>query len=155
MGTPDDKDELNRLAPRLHGLPKADPFRVPDGFFERFPHEVQAAVVQRTRRNGPAWNWWTRFAVALPIIALLGAAAWWTLRSSEPGQAVAFDPARLTSDPRIMDEWDESELLAFIEESPDATHDLGSVDMNLDEDVLLTYLENENADLIDLIADIE
>ena len=51
MERSDEMDELKHLAPTLHGLKRTDPFTVPDGFFERFPHQVQAAIVERQERS--------------------------------------------------------------------------------------------------------
>jgi hypothetical protein len=148
-------DDLERTAPTLHSLPKADPFVVPDGFFERFPHQVQAAIVERAQEQRPAWNRWKRMAIALPIIALLGLGGWWLQRPSSVEPPVAFSRDDLPGDPAVMDDVDEAELLAFIEESHNASADLGAVELRLDENELLAYLETENADLADLMNDIE
>ena len=151
----DDNDELKRIAPTLHGLPKADPFVVPDGFFDRFPHQVQAAIVAGTRVHTPVWNCWKRMAIALPVIALIGLGAWWFRSAPIIEPAVAFSADSLPSDPTMIDDLEETDLVAFIEETDNANTDLGAVDMRLDEDELLAYLETENADLTDLITDLE
>ena len=78
-----EQEELERLAPTLMGLPKRDPFAVPDGFFDRFPHAVQARV---TSRPAPVVRWLRRSAIALPVLALLALGAWWSTRP-EPGTA--------------------------------------------------------------------
>ena len=78
-----EQEELERLAPTLMGLPKRDPFAVPDGFFDRFPHAVQAHV---TSRPAPVVRWLRRAAIALPVLALLTLGAWWLTRP-EPGTA--------------------------------------------------------------------
>jgi len=62
----DDLNELARTAPTLHGLPKVDPFVVPDGFFERFPHAVGDAIAARERRVNGVWRPWMRWALAVP-----------------------------------------------------------------------------------------
>lgn len=46
-------DDLEERAPTLHRLHGRDPFRVPADFFEHFPHQVQATVVERGRSS--AW----------------------------------------------------------------------------------------------------
>lgn len=150
-----EQDELKRIAPTLHALPKAEPFVVPEGFFDRFPHQVQAAIVARDPELSPAWSWWKRMALALPILALLGLGVWWLGTPASISTPVAFNSDNLPDDPDVMEGIDESELLAFIDEAHDIPADLGSVELRLDEQELLTYLESENLDLADLITDIE
>jgi hypothetical protein len=65
MIDPHDTDSLSE-APLLRSIPKADPFVVPDGFFDRFPMQVQAAIsaqpsgwralLQRVREAHTAWR---------------------------------------------------------------------------------------------------
>src|SRR5262245_38964403 len=73
-------DELKRSAPTLAGLPKADPFVVPEPFFEHFPHHVQALVAAKGRSHSWAGRW--KLAIALPVVALLAFGAWRLLRTA-------------------------------------------------------------------------
>lgn len=150
-----DHEELKRLAPKLHGLPKADPFVVPESFFDRFPHQVQAAIVEGTRKDVPVGLWWKRLAIALPIIALLGLGTWWLQRTPVAVDPMAFTSDSLPADPTVMDDVDEYEVLALIEEHQGPAPDLGAVEIHLNETELLAYLDNENTDLTDLIIDLE
>ena len=63
-----ENEELRKSAPTLFGLPKHDPFIVPAGFFERFPHEVQVMVT--TPKHSAFGVWVKRTAFALPLLAL-------------------------------------------------------------------------------------
>lgn len=154
MERSDEMDELKHLAPTLHGLKRTDPFTVPDGFFERFPHQVQAAIVERKRSSAPAWTWWMRAAIALPVVAL-AVTGLWMLRTQQPdatAQPVAVTP--LTD--RELDALDDAEVLAAFDLSRTnelTDEDLGAVDLQLNEDELLAYLENE--DITDLIVELE
>jgi len=143
----DGHDELERLAPKLHGLPKTDPFTVPDGFFERFPHQVQAAIAEGARTPVRAWTWWKRAAIALPVIALLAFGALNFFRGDVP-EPVAVTP--LPDNELIL--VDDAALLSAIEESVGAItpDDLGRLDSSLNETYLLAYLEEEGADLTEL-----
>lgn len=151
MGTEHDTDDLKRLAPTLDSLPKADPFVVPEGLFERFPHQVQARV---TRPAPPALLpvWMRRLALALPLVAAL-AGAWWLLRTEAaptPEVAVEIPDAGI----------DELELLehpeAFAALAEESATVIGppaaSVDLTHDE--LAVWLENESTDPSELIAEL-
>ena len=154
MGTLNDNEELQRDAPFLAGLPKADPFVVPDGFFDRFPHQVQAAITARPAAI--AWPWWKRSAVALPIVALVCLGTWMLTRGDGPAEATTVAVTPLTDGE--LDAIDDNEILAAFDEADadDITAEgLGEVDLQLNEDELLAYLDNEDADITDLITDIE
>ena len=151
-----DSNELKRDAPFLAGLPKVDPFVAPDGFFERFPHQVQAAITAQRPAAEPAWAWWKRLSVALPIIALCGLAAWMLARGSAQVELPAVAVTPLTDGE--LDAIDDNEIFAAFDEDDanDMTaEDLGEVGLQLNDDELLAYLENEDADITDLITDIE
>lgn len=152
----DDKNELKRMAPTLHGLPKADPFAVPDGFFERFPHAVQAAITAGQPAPRIAWPWWKRMAIALPIAATVGLAIWVLLPGNGPVESPAAAVTPLSDGE--LDALDDAEILAAFEDAETgdiSTEDLGAVALQLDDHELLAYLEHEDADIEDLITDIE
>lgn len=66
-----DHDELQRLAPTLTGIPRKDPFRVEPGFFDRFPHAVQATIAQQRQRTNRMPRVLLRYAVvSLVVVAL-------------------------------------------------------------------------------------
>jgi hypothetical protein len=151
-----DNEELERDAPFLAGLPKAEPFVVPDGFFERFPHQVQAAVT--AHRPGPsmAWRWWKRMAIALPIVALVSLGTWMLTRGNGPVEAPIVAVTPLTNGE--LDAIDDNEIFTAFDDTDAGTmtaEDFGEVALQLNDDELLAYLENEDADIADLITDTE
>ncbi|MFT3886017.1 MAG: hypothetical protein QM724_11465 [Flavobacteriales bacterium] len=140
MKTSDPNDGLH-----LAAIPKADPFVTPDGFFERFPHDVQAAVAAQRRPDRSPW--YLRWAFALPVVALLGLCSWWALRDAPPPATAQVEVTPLSDDElAYLDEHDAQTLL---DEASGA--DLGEVDLRLNDDELLAYLENEHADITELI----
>ncbi|MBP7513201.1 MAG: hypothetical protein KA791_01560 [Flavobacteriales bacterium] len=156
MEAVNDNEDLKSTAPFLAGLPKADPFVVPDGFFDRFPHQVQAAITAPRSSAAPAWAWWKRLSIALPIIALSGLAAWMLAPGSDQVELPAVAVTPLTDGE--LDAIDDNEIFAAFDEADanDITaEDLGEVDLELSDDELLAYLDNEDADITDLITDIE
>lgn len=149
-------EELKRDAPFLAGVPKADPFVVPDGFFDRFPHQVQALIKAQHPTAAPAWPWWKRLSIALPIVALVGLGGWMLTRGSGQVQLPVVTVTPLTDGE--LDAIDDQELLAAFDENDaeDITSDdLGEVDIELNDEELLAYLETEDADFTELITDIE
>lgn len=154
METRHESKDLPENTPFLAGVPAMDPFVVPEGFFERFPHQVQAAVVD-ARPERRSWSRWRRWAIATPTAALIAVGVWKVL----PGSTSTQDPANISiasvSDAEL-DEFADDELLAALEETPAlATTDLGAVDLELNDDELLAYLEHEEADLTELMIDTE
>jgi hypothetical protein len=143
-----DHDELKRSAPTLAGLPKADPFVVPGQFFEHFPHQVQTMVI-KDRSGSWAMRW--RLAIALPVVALLAFGAWRLLRTgpvNEP-QQVAMTP--LTDEE--LNAYADIDPLFLMEE--EELPELGEVTLDLNDEDLLAYLEEEHADLTELITETE
>jgi hypothetical protein len=142
-------DELKHSAPMLAGLPKADPFVVPDAFFEQFPHQVQAHVVAASTRQR-SWSGWKRVAIALPVVALLAFGAWRLLRTQPVNEPeVAVTP--LTDDELIA--YDDIDPLSWVEEED--LPPLGEVNIDLNDEDLLAYFEEEHTDLAELITETE
>lgn len=148
MEASNNNDELERIAPTLHRLQGRDPFMVPDGFFDRFPHEVQAAIVAREQLRG-----WAalpllarRLAIALAVAAVL-AGGWW-IRNNKPGTAIA----QLSTTPCLDDlNWsEEHELLASLEEDLPT---MEAADIRLTDDEIAAYITHENIDLTDLLTE--
>ena len=147
----DDLNELARTAPTLHGLPKVDPFVVPDGFFERFPHAVGDAIAARERRVSGGWRPWMRWALAVPAVALL---VWAGLRaggSDRASDGLAELPV-LTSDELV--EITDADVMAYLEEGG-GTIDLEQVDVDLNDDEMLAYLATQDVDITELITELE
>lgn len=140
--------ELKRIAPTLFAMERRDPFAAPEGFFERFPHDVQAAIVARNTRRG--WQVWPlfvrRIAVALPMLALLAGAWWYIARITQP---VVAD---LSTTPSIDElSWsEEHDLLASLEEELEA---MPAADLDLSEQELAAYVDNQGIDLTDLLTE--
>jgi hypothetical protein len=149
MDRHDEHDDLERIAPTLHGLGGRDPFVVPEGFFDRFPHEVQDAIVATGERKG--WRALPRplrrLAIGLPMVALL-AGAWWLLRPAPPAVA-----AELASTPSLDDlSWtEEHELLAGLEETELPSFEETTVELS--EAELEAYFAHQDIDLTELIAE--
>lgn len=152
----DDTNELKRMAPTLHAVPRKDPFLVPDSFFEHFPHQVQAAITRQDQRSSRTWSPWKRLALAFPVLALLGLGIWWITRPPAVIADAAMAIVPLSDEE--LDLMDEEDVLAALDGSAatsTSTTDLGQVDLQLNDDELLTYLETEGADLTDLIIELE
>lgn len=154
MNDPDDTNALARTAPTLHGLPKVDPFVVPEGFFERFPHQVGDAIVASERRSKAGWRPWMRWALAVPAVVVL---VWFGLRNGQgvhdaPPSELAEVPA-LTSEE--LAEIADADVVAYMEEEGVAI-DLVRVDVDLNDEEMLAYLATEeDIDLTELIIELE
>ncbi len=137
--------QWQRLAPRLHALPKEDPFRVADGFFEQFPHRVQALAVQRAKAPGrPGTRPW---AWALPVLALLAAAVWLWRPGGGPRAAAVpeLSPQEFIS---LLPEFrpEAAEADAY---SNHAAWD--SVAVELSDDEALAYFDHEQPSMYDVL----
>ena len=140
-----ENEELQRMAPTLFGMPRQDPFVVSDDLFDRFPHEVQAAIVAREKQRG--WSGlpvlMRRLAIALPVIAML-AAAWWLFRT--PPTQVGNNMAQIST-PSIDDLslFEEHDLLAAL--SDEELPSLSTVELDLNDQELAAYVEREGIDI--------
>ena len=149
MNTRPEHEDLKPLAPTLASIPKVDPFVVPDRFFERFPHQVQARVTAQA--PGLRWSPWVkRLALALPVVAVL-AGAWYILRTNEgPNEQVAVVIPETTLDE--LELLDDPETLASLYESDGSG--VASADVDLTDDELAAWLETEQTDLSQLITEL-
>lgn len=143
-------EEPGRIAPTLFGLAKHDPFVVEEGFFTRFPHEVQALA--STPQHAPIGIWLKRMAFALPVLALI---AYGIHSLSDDPRSSGNDVASIAIPPEAAAHYmafthlDIPELLA---EVPAAEWpDLGTVTVQLSPDEAMAYVDLENIDLTDLI----
>ena len=143
-----EQEDLERLAPTLMGLPKRDPFAVPDGFFDRFPHAVQARV---TTRPAPVIVWLRRAAIALPVLALLALGAWW-LNRREPGTAdLAVEvPAPASEEDLYLLAGDDLYVELALSEDLDAP----APDLELSAEELALYYELNGTDVGALIDEL-
>ncbi len=152
MNDPTASDDMKRSAPTLFGLPKTDPFVVPEGFFDRFPHEVQGLLTAR-RPNDGLRSVWKRVAMALPVVALLGLGSWWALRPAQLPMPV-YSIATAPLNDGELDQLNDDELLALTEDvSPlaDPAEAMGQVEIQLNDDELIAYLDGAGVDYNELI----
>ncbi|MBK7555163.1 MAG: hypothetical protein IPO17_14450 [Flavobacteriales bacterium] len=144
-----EREELQRLAPTLFGIPAEEPFKVPAHFFDRLSHEVQAMVVEQEKKPS-AFTWLWRLAIATPVLlVLLG--AWWFLRDSGTVENVAV--VEETS-PTIEDLDDVDEVDLFAALASDEAVTMNTLGVDLTDDELLDYLEQEHTDLNELISEL-
>jgi hypothetical protein len=149
MTTRNEHDELSPLPPTLASIPKVDPFVVPEGLFERLPHQVQARVTGQ--RYVPTWSPWVkRLAFTLPLLAML-AGIWWMLRSPEtPVEQAAVEIPETTFDE--LELFDDPAFYTELLETEEAT--LANADVDLTEDELAAWLELEQTDLTQMITEL-
>lgn len=142
-------EDLKHHAPTLAGLPARDPFVVSEGFFDRFPHEVQAVIAARASHGSARYGalWLRRAALALPLIAIL-IMAWWSIRT-EPGTT----ELAVISAPSVegLSALEERDLLALL--SDEDLNAMGTVAIDLDEDEMAAYVEHEGLDLTDYVTE--
>jgi hypothetical protein len=143
-----DHDPLDD-APLLRSIPKAAPFVVPDGFFDRFPMEVQAAIAaDRPVRTLAKWQRlaWLRPAALGGALAALGMAAWLLIAPERAPDldTMAWATEAVMDDPYLLADTPGAEAL----ELPGIAHDLSA-------DEVAAYLANERTFSLDLIAEIQ
>lgn len=138
-------EDLAREAPLLSSLPKSDPFLVEPGFFERFPHEVQALASKPARAYWPLWI--RRAAMALPAAALV----LFTLHSLRPeaGQPTDGLPDENELIYSLSGQLSTDEILdgATAEEWPE----FGTVTIELTPEEALAYVDHNQIDLNDYL----
>lgn len=118
-------------APLLRSIPKVAPFAAPEGFFEQFPHQVQAAIAKKK-----AASWWSTllpttpaFRVAWGSAAVLVAALAWFNRPSATEAApesslASFDNEWMLADHELL-----AELAAESNQAPGVQHDLSAEEL--------------------------
>lgn len=146
MNTQHETDDLERMAPTLHRLKGRDPMRVPQDFFEHFPHAVQKQVNDAERTPPATAIWLRRLAWSLPMVALVVIALVLWKPAGIPGEA-----------DRVADTggswWDlfDEEILH------EAVHEVGTgpapYTLELDDEEWLAYWEEQ--DLLDLYLEID
>ena len=147
-----EKDPLEE-APILGSLhAAATPFSVPDGFFERFPQQVQSMVIQRQAAQRPVARllWWgpkVALAAAAVLVAFLGS----RFILSEGAPAPVPADAYALGSGGVMLGWDDPEVLALVAELPELAPRVGE---GVDEEALATYLEEEDLPLEMIIEEL-
>lgn len=131
-------------APLLRSIPKLDSFVVPDGFFEQFPHQVQSHIVAAQAQSSvPAW---LRIltkpvligSISMVLVALLG---WWIWQPTDEAPIIAQQPITQEAEFLIVEALEDPELYALFANSENT---MAEVDLSMDDEVLIDYLENEN-----------
>lgn len=143
-------DEL-RDAPLLSKLRGSDPFVTPEGFFERFPMEVQQRIRSRERVGWslrpvfrPAWG------IATLMVALVVTVFMVMREPTSPDlQAELTGEPATIPDELVLDNWDDDQLLAEIASEEGA---VTGVAHDLDAKELAAYIEHEELP-IDLILE--
>lgn len=139
------KSELHE-APDLRRIPKVDPFVTPIGFFETFPHRVQAEVVLRTRSRSTPILVRRVMAVGFLVLILVAAFLWQRNERIAPAPILA-GPAIQEDD--LLDEellWlDEEELYRELASSQDIPIQPGN---GFTHEELGAYLEYSDLPLI-------
>jgi hypothetical protein len=143
-------DEL-RDAPLLSKLRGSDPFVTPEGFFERFPQEVQQRIRSRERSGWslrpmfrPAWVIGTTVAVLMLTVFMVLREPTTTLLKTELTEEPAWMPDEL-----LVDTWNADQLLAEIA-AEEGTVTGVAHDLNAEE--LAAYIEHDELP-IDLILE--
>lgn len=98
---------------KLEDIPKAQPFQVPDNYFEDLPMRIQARIQKPESRSVWAGEWGLALKLAIPILIIgIGAVLFW------PRVPLSNDPlASLDSVPT-------SELLAYLEADEISTEEI-------------------------------
>ncbi|NOS92232.1 MAG: hypothetical protein HOP30_09945 [Cyclobacteriaceae bacterium] len=98
---------------KLEDIPKAQPFKVPDNYFEDLPMRIQARIQKPERKSVWAGEWGLALKLAIPVLVIgIGAVIFW------PSVKVDSDPiANLDSVPT-------SELLAYLESDEISTEEI-------------------------------
>ncbi len=134
-----DTDPLSE-APLLRAIPKEDPFTAPEGFFDRFPMQVQSAIAQR--KAAPWWSRWMSEAPARRIGWSMAAAALvavvWFVRPAAADTAMTTGVALTDADWVLADRELLAELASEGEPIPGIQHDLTA-------DELAAYLQAHDA----------
>ncbi|MCE2994771.1 MAG: hypothetical protein ACK5RG_09590 [Cyclobacteriaceae bacterium] len=98
---------------KLEDIPKAQPFQVPDNYFEDLPMRIQARIQEPERKSVWAGEWGLALKLAIPVLVIgIGAVIFW------PSAKTDSDPlANLDSVPT-------SELLAYLESDEISTEEI-------------------------------
>lgn len=132
------KDKNNHIKSnyKLEGLPKKQPYTVPDDYFKELPGIIQARAVKPEQISAPIFSWSATLKYALPVIALAIMLGYFGIRLSNDNINVQA----------MIDEIPTEELVSYLMESEISTEELLSlIDVNeLDIDGMV----DENIELL-------
>ena len=148
MTTLDPNTEL-REAPVLRSIPKEDPFVVPDGFFEQFPHAVQQRITEKRERPSILSGWLRPALAACAVVALVVIA--WVLWPKPASELPQIAVSTYETPDHVSDELEAEELFTAL-----STDDplLAEVDLTLTDAELAEYIEQEELPLDLLIEEL-
>lgn len=146
MKTERSNEDLRLEAPLLEALRgQPDPFIVEPGFFEHFPHQVQAMATARKASAFPVWL--KRVAIALPVAGLV----LFAVHAVQP--KIDAQPVAISVDNGMIDElagqMDTDEILA--EAGNEGLQNLGEVTVQLSPEEALAYIDQNQIDLNDYL----
>ncbi len=110
----DQKSHSNQRI-KLDELQRTQPFRVPDGYFDKLPTIIQARVAQPAKT--PAFAWPAALRIALPVLALAMMLAYFGLKMTSAEVNVQA----------MIDEVPTEELVSYLAESDITTDELLSL----------------------------
>lgn len=147
-------DEPNELsdAPTLRNLSRNDPFVVPEGFFDAFPHAVQQHALAGTKtpsRLASGWQRMLRPAFAIASITILATAA--LLWMERPRTIPAEQNVAWSADELLDADMDVEVLYT---EYPVDGDLMDAVHLPQDDEAVLAYLDNEDLPLDLLIEEL-
>ncbi len=146
----------DNLEPHLQGFDRENPFRVPDGYFDRFPTKMSERIVQKKPRFTfpfPSLLKPIPIFVTAALIITVGIIGLKTFTKSE----VALSNEEISDyvyQEGIIDEFTEEELLeysdlAFIEKDKSTNQNI-----NIDDQTIQEYLIDQDLDEADIINEL-
>jgi hypothetical protein len=96
---------------KLEDIPKANIFKVPDGYFDMLPSIIQARVAKKETHWQPVFKYSLRYA--LPMLAVAVGIFWFTRSGNEP-----------SSSEQMLASINSTDLIEYIQESEMSTDDL-------------------------------
>ena len=151
MEEPINDQDLERTAPRLHSIPKVDPFVVPADMFAHFPHQVKSLVDRQGRSTYAPWL--RRIAVALPVASVLAVVIWMVIDTKAPvtadSIAVVHDPSM--NDLLLMQDANDWTELVLISEGTNAPLEMGT---DISPNEIALYFDQSSIDITELLSDL-
>ncbi len=128
---------------KLEDIPKKSVFKVPDGYFDQLPTQIQARMAHQSHRSSTRLALGFSLKYALPVLALVVAGIFWFRpdRSSFQDQLEDIDSEQIALYLQTSDHLD----LDDIQESTDLT----TFELDLLEDEVYSNMEYPNDDLLE------